>query len=69
VREELNLICLCRTCRNEFMDTKGFYIRRANHKQNVKDVCTYCQTRRGYDYYVSGCHIDEGRGTNGISGH
>ncbi|MCD7920542.1 MAG: type II toxin-antitoxin system PemK/MazF family toxin [Clostridiales bacterium] len=46
------LFCLCPTCRSKFFDTKQYYIIRADRKQKDKDVCTYCQTRMGYDYYV-----------------
>ena len=34
------------------MDAKGVWLRRADPRQLVKDVCTYCQTRYGFDYYV-----------------
>lgn len=33
------------------MDAKGVRLRRADPRQLVKDVCTYCQTRYGFDYY------------------
>ena len=27
-------------------------LRRADLRQRTKDVCTYCQTRYGFDYYA-----------------
>lgn len=46
------LHCLCPVCRNKFFDSRQYYILRADRTQKEKDVCTYCQTRMGYDYYV-----------------
>ena len=39
--DESTLTTLCAVC-----------LRRADPRQLVKDVCTYCQTRYGFDYYV-----------------
>ena len=50
--DESTLTTLCAVCRGAFLDAKGVRLRRANPRQLVKDVCTYCQTRYGFDYYV-----------------
>ena len=47
-----SLICLCPTCRENFEITGSYRIRRANYQQTVKEICTYCQIRYGFDYYV-----------------
>ena len=33
-------------------DAKKALRRRADVHRQIKDVCTYCQTRYGFDYYV-----------------
>ena len=51
--DRASLICLCHTCRENFEATGSYRIRRARRRQAVKEVCTYCQMRMGYDYYVT----------------
>ena len=50
--DESTLTTLCAVCRGAFLDAKGVHLRRADPRQLVKDVCTYCQTRYGFDYYL-----------------
>ena len=50
--DESILTTLCAVCRGAFLDAKGVRLRRADPRQLVKDICTYCQTRYGFDYYV-----------------
>lgn len=50
--DESTLTTLCAVCRGAFLDTRSVRLRRADPKQIIKDVCTYCQTRYGFDYYV-----------------
>ena len=50
--DESTLTTLCTVCREAFLDAKGVRLRRADPRQLVKDICTYCQTRYGFDYYV-----------------
>ena len=50
--DESTLTTLCAVCRGAFLDAKGVHLRRADPRQLVKDVCTYCQTRYGFDYYA-----------------
>ena len=50
--DQASLMTLCPTCRNLFQDAKKAFLRRADVHQQIKDVCTYCQTRYGFDYYV-----------------
>ena len=35
-----------------FQDAKRSSLRRADLRQQSKEICTYCQTRYGFDYYV-----------------
>lgn len=51
--DRASLICLCPICRENFEITGTYRIRRANYRQTVKGICTYCQIRMGYDYYVT----------------
>ena len=55
-----SLITLCPVCLYAFQDAKKAFLRRADVHQQTKDVCTYCQTRYGFDYYVqsSAAHRD-----------
>ena len=46
--DRASLICLCPICRENFEITGTYRIR-----QTVKEICTYCQIRMGYDYYVT----------------
>lgn len=49
--DESTLTTLCAVCRGAFQSAKSVQLRRANPRQVNKDVCTYCQTRYGFDYY------------------
>ena len=49
--DESTLTTLCAVCRGAFQSAKSVQLRRANPRQVNKDVCTYCQTRYGVDYY------------------
>jgi hypothetical protein len=50
--DEASLTTLCPICLDSFQGAKGVRVRRADPKQKIKDVCTYCQIRYGFDYYV-----------------
>ncbi|HIQ74645.1 MAG TPA: hypothetical protein IAA51_09540 [Candidatus Cottocaccamicrobium excrementipullorum] len=50
--DRVSLLCLCPACRENFERTGSYHIRRADQRQSVKEACTYCQIRMGYDYYV-----------------
>ena len=45
-------LCLCGKCASDFFNTPGHYIKRADKTQTIKDTCTYCNVRQGYDYIV-----------------
>ncbi len=51
--DKSSLICLCPVCLNRFFNVGKYRILRADYCQDSKDTCTYCQTRMGYDYYVT----------------
>lgn len=53
--DESTLTTLCAVCRGAFQSAKNVQLRRANPRQVNKDVCTYCQTRYGFDYYGKHC--------------
>ena len=48
----VSLITLCPVCLHSFQDARRTTLRRANLRQQTKDVCTYCQTCYGFDYYA-----------------
>ena len=50
--EMVSLTTLCPICLDSSQGAKGVRVRRADPKQKIKDVCTYCQIRYGFDYYV-----------------
>lgn len=50
--DEASLTTLCPICLDSFQEAKSVRVRRADPKQKIKDVCTYCQTNFGYDYYI-----------------
>lgn len=53
------LMCLCPRCRQYFQDAGGYRLRRARFPQETKEICTYCQTQYGYDYYVVSANTDD----------
>lgn len=44
------ILCLCRTCAENFYGSGAFVLRRVNSEQTEKDTCTYCNSRKGFDY-------------------
>ena len=48
----VSLITLCPVCLHSFQDAKRATLHRADLRQRTKDVCTYCQTSYGFDYYA-----------------
>ena len=48
----VSLITLCPVCLHSFQDAKRSSLRRTDLRQQSKEICTYCQTRYGFDYYV-----------------
>ena len=46
--DEASLTTLCPICLDSFQGAKGVRVRRADPKQKIKDVCTYCQNRYGF---------------------
>lgn len=47
-----DLMCLCHKCRRDYI-TAGFSVRKAQIYQIEMDVCTRCNYRSGFDYFVS----------------
>ncbi len=50
--DESTLTTLCPRCLNAFRNARGIRVRRADPRQTIKEPCTYCQTRFGFDYYI-----------------
>ena len=48
----MSLITLCPVCLYSFRNARKSFLRRADVFQQTKDICTYCQSRYGFDYYV-----------------
>lgn len=46
------ILCLCRTCAENFYGSGAFVLHRINPEQTEKDTCTYCNQRKGYDYEI-----------------
>ena len=49
---EAEVLCLCPICAVDFYLSGKYTIRKADEMQVVKDICTYCQVRRGMDYIL-----------------
>ena len=60
-RTEAMELCLCGVCAGAFFNDPQFRIRRADRSQTVRESCTYCGVRSGYDYLIT-------RKTGGING-
>ena len=45
-------LCLCPICAAQFYNSPEHIIRRVDPLGAMKDDCTYCQVRKGYDYVV-----------------
>ena len=46
------ILCLCSTCANNFYGSGAFALRRVDPAQTEKDTCTYCNSRKGFDYEI-----------------
>ena len=46
------ILCLCPACADNFYGTGAYSLRRIDPQQSEKDTCTYCNSRKGYDYEI-----------------
>jgi len=46
------VLCLCLDCASQFYNSPNHIIRRVDPFQQVKDTCTYCDVRTGYNYRI-----------------
>ena len=46
------IISLCGVCVSNFRNTGAYYLCRLDPGQIKKEVCTYCNQRRGFDYVM-----------------
>lgn len=51
--KEFMLITLCQTCAQSFEDSNEYRVIRATPDQSIKETCTICNIRTGFDYQVS----------------
>ena len=51
--QEPQLSCLCAARPSALHNSPTIRIKRADRYQFVKDTCTYCGIRSGYDYIVA----------------
>ena len=46
-------LCLCRSCLDNFARTNQYRISRKDIFQTDKEICTYCNSRKGLDYIIT----------------
>lgn len=46
-------MCLCPFCVRHFRDVPNQTVRRKDYQQEIKEVCTFCNIRMGYDYVIT----------------
>ena len=46
------LMCLCPVCAKPFYNSKEHFIIRADQVQQIKEVCMFFNSRKGYDYLI-----------------
>ncbi len=51
-KQEPLLLTLCPRCAAQFYNSASHHIKKAQSHQNVKEVCMFCNVRRGIDYYI-----------------
>ena len=52
LKKEPMLMALCSCCVRQFYSTDCYQLKRADKDQEIRDTCTFCGCRRGYDYYI-----------------
>lgn len=45
-------LCLCSICAEQFFSSDVYQIRRVDKTQKIKSMCTYCNSRFGFDYQI-----------------
>ncbi|WMJ22927.1 type II toxin-antitoxin system PemK/MazF family toxin [Paludicola sp. MB14-C6] len=51
-KDEIELT-LCPTCAHQFYESSQHFIKRTKPLQRVKERCTYCNVRMGYDFTIT----------------
>ena len=49
---EAMVLCLCSRCASYFSNSPDYYLLRHDPDQMVKETCTFCNIRTGYDYWI-----------------
>ena len=45
-------LSLCDACARQFYSSPGHVVRRTKMNQSIKETCTYCGQRKGFDYMI-----------------
>ena len=45
-------LCLCPVCARQFINSPDHVVTRVDRWQKVRNTCTYCNVRQGYDYRI-----------------
>ena len=45
-------LCLCGKCLSDFRLVKRNIVKRSNKTQHEKDICSFCNYRKGFDYII-----------------
>jgi hypothetical protein len=53
VRRKANIMTLCHKCRKDFENAGAYCLRRVDLEQEIKESCTYCSQRMGWDYEIT----------------
>lgn len=51
-KQEPMLLTLCPKCAAQFYNSPSHHIKKAQEYQKIKEVCMFCNVRRGIDYYI-----------------
>jgi len=54
------LLCLCPICANQFYNSSEHIIKRVDLNQEIKETCTYCQVREGFDFEITKKKVKRG---------
>lgn len=52
MKKEPMLMTLCCRCAEQFYSTNCYRMVRSDPYQTIKEDCTFCGCRKGFDYYI-----------------
>ena len=53
LQNEPTLVTLCPSCASEFFHSASYFIKRVDPYQSDKAACSFCNSRYGYDYWIT----------------